>query len=196
MTQINLRKASAVQRELLTEICNLRQDSNFTSKVILDGYRDVDAVIGEARVKFDTNLRKCFSLTDVMYSIRNKIGIKNVESGISTKLTEIAKLKNIIAIHTGKVENVILPREVIEGKLMQLRAHLSKTSDSMYSYIENQGVVTSILSEDEVDTYASNLSKVKKAIRELNEDILMLNVKTVIDLDEVEVSVLEDLKLI
>jgi len=198
MTQtINLRKAASIQRELISAINEIKiSNPDFNSRVNLTTFENPYEVIADKRKKFHNTMERVIKMNEVLYSIRDKVGTANSNSGISSKLTEVEKLKAIVAICKNRTETERESTALIDGKLQQLRANMTSERASSNLYAILGDVSTSVLSAEDVKEYTMNVMNTKKAIRDLNDQILTLNVSTVITLDEDETALLSSLQLI
>ena len=99
--QINLRKAAALQSDIQSTARSIRIDTRASFEERETVAEDVTEAISEWR----TNLERKTDLINVLYSIREKVGVANAESGLNTKLTE----------HRRVSEQRDLIEEIIDG---------------------------------------------------------------------------------
>ena len=113
---INLRKAATLQEQVRQAISDISLDTrnDGTGRVVED-----DLVGRLTRVE---------ELESVLYSLRDKVGKANVETGVSTLLTRRVQLNNLISRYEKLVRN---GHESFKIKLSDFRRERVKISESI-----------------------------------------------------------------
>lgn len=113
---INLRKAATLQEQVRQAISDISLDTknDGTGRVVEDNL--VERLI---RVE---------ELESVLYSLRDKVGKANVETGVSTLLTKRVQLNNLISRYEKLVRN---GHESFKIKLSDFRRERVKISESI-----------------------------------------------------------------
>lgn len=192
MTTINLRKASAIQREIIIMISELKLgDRALENSVVLNTYEEPGELVTKQRNIFIAEMQKVVNLTNILYNIRERVGTANSTSGISGKLADVERYKSLVSLFKVRTEQSVLSVSAIEGKLQQIRNNSANNAGSTFYQRETE-FTTPVLTEEYVTAYQNEVKKFKKHIRELNEEILSLNISTTISLTDEEVGILED----
>lgn len=187
--KISLRKANALQLAI-TEVMN---SINTNTEFEISQFEEPIELISARHTDFVKNLNRRDALTDVLYSIRKDIGNANNASGIDDLLCEIAKVekKMQFAVSISK-QRPKVDDKVILGKLEKLR---NQTEGGNY-YGHEESVRTSFLSQEDLDKFKSNAASFKKLKQTLQDQLLELNVRTDIELDELAVNILQQEELL
>jgi|TARA_B100001971_G_C18213142_1_gene552057 hypothetical protein len=113
---INLRKAATLQEQVRQAISDISLDTrnDGTGRVVED-----DLVGRLTRVE---------ELESVLYSLRDKVGKANVETGVSTLLTKRVQLNNLISRYEKLVRN---GHESFKIKLSDFRRERVKISENI-----------------------------------------------------------------
>jgi hypothetical protein len=113
---INLRKAATLQEQVRQAISDISIDTrnDGTGRIVEDN------LIGR--------LTRVEELESVLYSLRDKVGKANVETGVSTLLTKRVQLNNLISRYEKLVRN---GHESFKIKLSDFRRERVKISESI-----------------------------------------------------------------
>ena len=193
--QINLRKASALQSDIHGILRNVEVETVATfeeREVVVD---EMTEAIGEWR----TNLERKTDLINVLFSIRQKVGAANAESGLNDLLTEhrrVTEQKELLEELTNRLKGKMLTIDQVVTKLAQLEERAANAKDSYFARGRDVEVRTELMDKDDLNDYRSQIRSLKKLQRSINEQVLELNVRTTIDLSEAEVQVLSNEDLV
>ena len=174
--KLTLRKANAVQHSINEMIKSL--DLNTT--VTLNEFVDVKDQIQVVRDRFWSHAATRNKLMLSLYEIRQKVANANAAAGINDMLAEVAHLEKQIG------HNTALASKGAQTALIVLNGQIKKQADTKedaYGYHRN-AVVTSIFSEDEVETFRREAAEGKRQKQKLQDHLLELNVQTEIELEE------------
>lgn len=179
---ITLRKANALQQS----IQDIIRQINVESKIELNEFEDPEIRLANANGTLIANDCRRFSLTKSLYEIRMLIGRENANVGINDRLSHAAFIdKRIGQLSTffassSLQDNLI----VINGQIQKLKS----PDNRGFGY--NNSVSTGILTQTQVDIFKTELQTLKKEKQKLNDEILELNVRTEIILNNEVVDIL------
>lgn len=184
--KITLRKASALQQSIQEAIRNIE----VKAKIELNQYQG-DAVLATARQTARDNDTRRYNLTKVLYTIRGKVGKVNASAGVNEKLGLCACIDKRIGQLQGLIaaDNLQEDLVVINGKLEQLRNSKEEARSRIYGY--NDTVSTGVFTAEDISEFKKEQQDLKKQKQKLNDEILELNVRSDIELDETTVLTLQ-----
>jgi hypothetical protein len=185
---ISLRRAAALQ--------NAIQDA--TRSIKIEPAIQVNEFVNSHQTIIDANAAlvagdsRRVALAIAYYNIRSLVGAANVSCGINMKLAtaafvdkRIAQLEELIGVGARNIE-------VVSRRLDKIRE--TPATNRLYSH--ETEVTTSVLTEDQIAAFRSELSGLRKQKVALNDEILELNIKTEIPLGENTVDTLRSEGLI
>lgn len=193
--QINLRKASALQSDIQSVIRSIRVDTRASFEERETIADDVTEAIGEWR----TNLERKTDLINVLFGIREKVGVANAESGLNTKLTEhrrVSEQRDSLEEMIDGVKGRMLTIEQIDEKMKKIEERNESLKESLYARTRDLEVFTDLMDKEELNSYRKEIRSLKKLQRSINEEVLELNIRTHIVLSEAEVQVLRNEDLV
>lgn len=193
--QINLRKASALQ----SDIQSLIRSIGVETRASFEDRESVAEEMTEAISEWRTNLERKTDLINVLFGIREKVGVANAECGLNTKLTEfrrVSEQKDLIEeVVDGRRGRMLTIEQVID-KLTKMEERLENAKEAYFGRSRDIEVITELLNKEDLDSYRKEIRSLKKLQRSINEQVLELNVRTTIDLSEAEVQVLSNEDLV
>lgn len=188
--KINLRKANALQNAIQDAISGI----NFEVELEVNEFQDAEGQIATAKETWRQQFTRRSALLDAFYAIRLRVGRANVEAGISDTLADVARLeKDITLLNRLSSETARVAPEVLAGKLDKIRNR--SEDNSMYS-MRDRKVDTTFFDESDIQSFKSALAKNKKSKQSLQDQLLELNVATMIELDEITVATLVQEELV
>ena len=176
--KLTLRKASALQQSIQEAIRHIEVKTN----IALNQFTG-DSVLAAARQTAKDNDARRYNLTKVLYTIRAKVGSANAENGINTQLTLAACIDKRISQLQGFINNDVLQEDsvVVNGRLEQLRNDKTERR-SVYGYSDT--VNTGVFTAEDIAAFKAEQQDLKKQKQKLNDEVLELNVRSEIELDE------------
>lgn len=174
--KLTLRKANAVQSAINEAIKAL--ELNYT--VTLNEFEDVPEQIETARDRFLAANETRSKLVDALYEIRRKVAIANAQAGINDMLSGVARAEKIISFNT------MLASKGTQTTLRVLDGQVKKNAeikDDIYGRT-GRDVVTSIFTEAEIEGFKRIAADYKRTKQHLQDQLLELNVRTEIKLNE------------
>ena len=193
--QINLRKASALQSDIQSAIRNISVDTRGS----FDERETVADEVTEAISEWRTNLERKTDLINVLYGIREKVGVANAECGLNTKLTEfrrVSEQKELIEDTIDGRRGRMLTIEQVVEKLTKMEERVENAKEALFGRSRDIEVYTELLGKEDLDSYRKEIRSLKKLQRSINEEVLELNIRTHIVLSEAEVQVLRNEDLV
>ena len=94
------------------------------------------------------------------------------------------------------VKGRMLSVEQIVEKMRKIEERNESLKESLYARSRDLEVFTDLMDKEELDSYRKEIRSLKKLQRSINEQVLELNVRTIIDLSEAEVQVLSNEDLV
>ena len=181
---INLRKANAIQNQILEAISEIE----IKSSVTINEFQDPESEIKEAQASLIDNDRKRALLLTALYNIRGLVDQANTSSGISLLLTKSALAeKRIQQVRDLTKFSTVTNLDVLKGKLKRIS---ERKPDS--DYYGREEVTTGVVSKDDIEKFKSELREIQKQKRKYADDVLELNVKTEIPLSEETTKILSE----
>lgn len=193
MTNINLRKAAAAIQVLTGEVSNLRGEITSANNTVISVYDDLDVKLANEGVKFADKHAKFINYANVLFELRESVSVANSTAGVNTILTEIAKLDILMTVAAFIAKSDPTDPAVLARRIETVKKNL--TSENVI-YGATEYVNICAVSKEKVATVAADLLDIKRRKRELQDNLLAVNVNTKIDLSESAEKVLKELAVI
>lgn len=174
--KLTLRKANAIQNAINEMIKEL----DLSTTVTLNEFEEVSDQIQAVRERFWINSETRQQLTIALYEIRTKVATANANAGINDMLANVAFLEKKIS-HYGMLaaKGPQTAMRVLNGQVKKN----SEAKDDAYGY-SRRDVVTSIFTEEEVEGFRRMAADGRREKQRLQDQLLELNVRTEIELNE------------
>lgn len=184
---ISLRKANVFQNS----INEVLKSINFEAQVKVNEFQDAEQEIAKAAGELKANINRRNALQTALYEIRKSVSGANAQVGIDNRLADVAHLEKQIQFYNSLAGNKARESEVvIAGRLDKIRNDKSEgRRASIYGF--NDTVDTTVFTREDLDGFRREVAKAKKAKQKLQDEILELNVQTVIQLSDVTVATLQ-----
>ncbi len=177
--QITLRKANAIQNSINDTIKNI----SIVTTISINEFENPAEKIQEADKRlYEADARRA-ALLMALYFIRGEVSSANAVSGINAKLTEVAYLDKRVSQLSEMVSEVQSDIKVITGKLEKIK-NRKEDSSRVSLYGSRDEVTTGVLTEKQTEDIKVLIGDLKKKKQKLNDEILELNVRTEINLNE------------
>lgn len=186
--KISLRKVNALQLAINQVIGKI----SLGAEVAITEYETPSVVISTNRSDLNTNMDRRNTLIDVLYDIRTKVGDANHTSGVDRILAKIAQTEKklqTVELLANRPQQVDMA--IILGKIDKIK----NRSTSEY-FGQADTVNTSSLSQEDLVFFKATVASLKKQKQLLQDQLLELNVRTEIELDDTTVKVLETEQLL
>ena len=181
--KLNLRKAKALQEEIQSVLKDLKLKPEIE---ITEFTANISGAIYDANTKYHQDITRIKNLVEALYELRKLVSSANETNNINTLLADIACLDRLYALYNAsmpKIEPESL--SVVEAKIAKIKD--APQSSRVYGYKDS--VTVSCV---DIDSIKDTISSLKKRKRELQDQLLSLNVKVEIVLGERYVNVLKE----
>jgi hypothetical protein len=180
---INLRKANAIQKQILDIVGEIELPGSVT----INEFQDPELEISNAKVTLMDNDRKRAMLTTALYNIRGLVDQANHESGISLILTKSALAeKRIQQVRELTKLSPVTALDVINGRLEKIK---TRKSDEYYGRDE---ITSGVVGRKDIEAFKKELREIQKQKQKYADEVLELNVKTEVPLSEDTVKILTE----
>ena len=180
--KVSLRKANAIQSSIQETLKSL----DLETTVSLNEFENAADTLVKAKEKFNQTYIRRVDLIQVQHRIRAAVGRANVECGISDKLATAAMVDRMI-VELTQITNA---NDETEYKQVEARLEKIRNNPETGMYGIARVVVTSVVGEAQKLSANASLKTMKKEKQQLNDEILELNIKTEIELNEDIVNIL------
>ena len=185
MSKINLRKSSTIQKELFQRAGNVE----FNTSVELDEFNDPKHIIETQLKEVTDNIIYKQNLLSVLYSLRAKTGLLNAKWDVNKMLAEQERLKACIRMYT----------DLSTGKPRAKLSEISLRIEKMSKLKEGEGfgrynnhISSNVFDKEQLEEFKDIVKQLKKQYQELNDSILEVNVKRMIELSTEEEELLSN----
>jgi len=182
---ITLRKANAIQNSIQEAIRSIE----IKTHIDINEFQNATTELKTANEQLFANDTRRQRLLLAFYNIRGLVGAANAQSGIDTKLATAAFVdKRVSQLDELAQVKPVVSLEVINGKLEKIR---NRKEDARSIYGRDETVNTSVIAEDQLKQIRNEIKNLKKQKQKINDEILELNIKTEIPLNEDVVATLQ-----
>lgn len=179
--KITLRKANALQIAIGEAVKTI----DVKTDVKINEFQDGETEIATVAAEFKTNLARRTQLMDAMYAIRKAVSVANSAAGVDVKLADVAQLeKQVQFYNTLAAKTVRESEKVVAGQLAKLRESKDDSRRSIYGYAST--VDTSVLTAEDIRGFRTAAATAKKAKQKLQDELLEINVRTEIEVADVD----------
>lgn len=186
--KITLRKANALQIAIGEAVKNISVETDVKINEFQNGEVEIARVVAE----FQANLTRRTQLMDAMYAIRKAVSTANASAGVDIKLADVAQLEKRLQFYNELAgKKVREDAVVVDGQLNKLRESKDDSRRSMYGYTST--VDTSVLTADDIKSFRTAAANAKKAKQKLQDELLEINVRTEIEVADVDLLTAEGL---
>jgi hypothetical protein len=183
---ISLRKANTLQNSINETVKGI----DFDTTVKINEFQDAEQEIARTAATFKTNLKRRDALTDALYEIRKSVSGANTQVGIDNRLADVAHLEKQIQFYNGLAGNKVREGEkVVAGRLDKIRNGKDESRRSIYGYTDT--VDTTIFTHEDLKDFRRVVNSAKKQKQKLQDEILELNVQTIIQLSNSTEAILQ-----
>jgi hypothetical protein len=188
--KINLRKSSAIQKELFVRVGKVE----FDTTVELDEFNDPKDVISKQLNEVTDNIIHKQNLLSILYSLRAKTGIVNAKAGVSGLLAEQERVRACVRMYEGFSTNK--PRlDLVElgQRIEKIKKLSEKEGDRLsYHHSSRDHITSSVFDKEQLDVFKNTVKRLKKQHQEINDQLLEINVKKTIELSSEEEELLSN----
>jgi len=179
--KITLRKANALQLAIGEAVKNI----DIKTDVKINEFQDGETEIATVATEFKANLARRTQLMDAMYAIRKAVSVANSAAGVDVKLADVAQLEKQVQFCNGLAAKTVRESEkVVAGQLAKLREGKDDSRRGIYGYAST--VDTSVLTAEDIRGFRVAAATAKKAKQKLQDELLEINVRTEIEVANVD----------
>ena len=177
--KITLRKANALQLAIGEAVKNI----DIVTDAKINEFQNGEAEIARVAAEFRVNLERRTHLVEAMYEIRKAVSTANAGAGVDVKLADVAQLEKQVQFYNGLAGKKARDEAaVVEGKLKRLAE--GDTKSRIYGYGDT--VDTSVLTAEDIKGFRTAAATAKKAKQKLQDELLEINVRTEIEVSNVD----------
>lgn len=191
--KITLRKAHALQKELINEVKKL----DFDTEIEITEFETPEVKILDAVDAFTNHAEKRADLLDTLYVIRKAIAKANHENDVDIILADVARLDNDIGFYNRitTLSEVRVHGDILKGKLKKISEQEGDTTSRIYGR-SNDTVRTHIFNQLELEDFELRLANAKKEKQKLQDRLLEINFQNEIELADEQEAVLRAANLV
>ena len=181
--QLNLRQAHELQTRINSTVKELQDEMELHVDLFYEG--DPVGVLSNMTNKAFADLETVQKLLMIKAELRTKVAKKNAQAGIDERLSQIASLQRMIEAYErvmgrGMRQDLFAVKERLESRR---EAHKANPDNSdRYSCSDSFGV--DVLDKKDHAEMKSRVKKFRREIRDMQEQILQLNVNTYVTLEQ------------
>ena len=193
--QLNLRQAHELQTRINSTVKELQDEMELNVDLFYEG--EPAGVLSDMTNRAMSDLETIQKLLVLKAQIRGKVAKKNAQAGIDERLSQIACLQRMIEVYDramgrGMRQDLFAVKERLASRR---EAHKANPDNSdRYSCSDSFNV--DVFDKKDHAEMKSRIKRFRKEIREMNEQVLQLNVNTYVTIEEgAQVALLGDLDL-
>ena len=181
--QLNLRQAHELQTRINSTVKELQDDMELNVDLFYEG--EPAGVLSDMTNRVFTDLETIQKLLMIKSELRTKVAEKNAQAGIDGRLSQIACLQRIIEAYErvmgrGMRQDLFAVKERLASRR---EAHKANPDNSdRYSCSDSFNV--DVLDKKDHSEIKSRIKKFRREIRDMQEQILQLNVNTYVTLEQ------------
>ena len=181
--QLNLRQAHELQTRINSTVKELQDEMETNVDLFYEG--EPAGVLSNMTNRVFTDLETIQKLLMIKSELRTKVAEKNAQAGIDGRLSQIACLQRIIEAYErvmgrGMRQDLFAVKERLASRR---EAHKANPDNSdRYSCSDSFNV--DVLDKKDHSEIKSRIKKFRREIRDMQEQILQLNVNTYVTLEQ------------
>ena len=193
--QLNLRQAHELQTRINSTVKELQDEMELNVDLFYEG--EPAGVLSNMTNKAFADLETIQKLLMIKAELRTKVAKKNAQAGIDERLSQIASLQRMIEAYErvmgrGMRQDLFAVKERLESRREAHKAN--PDNGDRYSCSDSFNV--DVFDKKDHAEMKSRIKRFRKEIREMNEQVLVLNVNTYVTIEEgAQVALLGDLDL-
>jgi hypothetical protein len=187
--KINLRKSSAIQKELFVRVGKVE----FDTTVELDEFNDPKDVISKQLNEVTDNIIHKQNLLSILYSLRAKTGIVNAKAGVSGLLAEQERVRACVRMYESfSTSKPRLDLVELQQRIEKIKKLSEKEGDRLSYHSSRDHITSSVFDKEQLDVFKNTVKQLKKQHQEINDQLLEINVKKTIELSSEEEELLSN----
>ena len=181
--QLNLRQAHELQTRINSTVKELQDEMELNVDLFYEG--EPAGVLSNMTNKAFADLETIQKLLMIKAELRTKVAKKNAQAGIDERLSQIASLQRMIEAYErvmgrGMRQDLFAVKERLESRREAHKAN--PDNGDRYSCSDSFNV--DVLDKKDHAEMKSRVKKFRREIRDMQEQILQLNVNTYVTLEQ------------
>ena len=181
--QLNLRQAHELQTRINSTVKELQDEMETNVDLFYEG--EPAGVLSNMTNKAFADLETIQKLLMIKAELRTKVAKKNAQAGIDERLSQIASLQRMIEAYErvmgrGMRQDLFAVKERLESRREAHKAN--PDNGDRYSCSDSFNV--DVLDKKDHAEMKSRVKKFRREIRDMQEQILQLNVNTYVTLEQ------------
>ena len=193
--QLNLRQAHELQTRINSTVKELQDDMELNVDLFYEG--EPAGVLSDMTNRAMSDLETIQKLLVLKAQIRGKVAKKNAQAGIDERLSQIACLQRMIEVYERAMgRGMRQDLYAVKERLASRREAHKANPDNGDRYSCSDSFNVDVFDKKDHAEMKSRIKRFRKEIREMNEQVLQLNVNTYVTIEEgAQVALLGDLDL-
>ena len=193
--QLNLRQAHELQTRINSTVKELQDEMELNVDLFYEG--DPVGVLSNMTNKAMGDLETIQKLLVLKAQIRGKVAKKNAQAGIDERLSQIACLQRMIEVYERAMgRGMRQDLHAVKERLASRREAHKANPDNSDRYSCSDSFNVDVFDKKDHAEMKSRIKRFRKEIREMNEQVLVLNVNTYVTIEEgPQVALIGDLDL-
>jgi len=193
--QLNLRQAHELQTRINSTVKELQDDMELNVDLFYEG--QPAGVLSDMTNKAFADLETIQKLLMIKSELRGKVSKKNAQAGIDSRLSQIACLQRMIEVYERVMgRGMRQDLHAVNERLASRREAHKANPDNGDRYSCSDSFNVDVFDKKDHSEFKSRIKNFRREIREINEQVLQLNVNTYVTIDDgAQVSLLSDLDL-
>ena len=193
--QLNLRQAHELQTRINSTVKELQDEMETNVDLFYEG--EPAGVLSDMTNRAMSDLETIQKLLVLKAQIRGKVAKKNAQAGIAERLSQIACLQRMIEVYERAMgRGMRQDLYAVKERLASRREAHKANPDNGDRYSCSDSFNVDVFDKKDHAEMKSRIKRFRKEIREMNEQVLQLNVNTYVTIEEgAQVALLGDLDL-
>lgn len=181
--QLNLRQAHELQTRINSTVKELQDDMELHVDLFYEG--EPAGVLGNMMNKAFQDLETIQKLLFIKTELRTKVAEKNAQVGIDGRLSQIACLQRMIEVYERVMgRGMRNDLHAVKERLASRREAHKANPDNGDRYSCSDSFSVEVLDKKDHSEIKSRIKKFRREIRDLQEQILQLNVNSYVTLEQ------------
>jgi len=181
--QLNLRQAHELQTRINSTVKELQDEMDLNVDLFYEG--DPVGVLSNMTNKAMADLETIQKLLMIKSELRGKVARKNAQAGIDDRLSQIACLQRLIEVYERAMgRGMRQDLHAVKERLASRREAHKANPDNGDRYSCSDSFNVDVFDKKDHSEIKSRIKKFRREIRDLQEQILQLNVNTYVILEQ------------
>ena len=181
--QLNLRQAHELQTRINSTVKELQDEMDLNVDLFYEG--DPVGVLSNMTNRAMSDLETIQKLLMIKSELRGKVARKNAQAGIDDRLSQIACLQRLIEVYERAMgRGMRQDLHAVKERLASRREAHKANPDNSDRYSCSDSFNVDVFDKKDHSEIKSRIKKFRREIRDLQEQILQLNVNTYVILEQ------------